>query len=280
MQLSLALNVLLKIKPWRKMMKKRTMIGVTILLLTMPMMVWASKDAQTPTNEPSTAENGSTISETSLLGENYSLTASFKIWRTYLKWDSESTDIGDSTSYMFGPAFNLTYREKFYCGISYYRGSGFDLTFNDNNDVDVEATKTDFDLWVGYSFNPRGSAFIGYKNTKLEIDFSGPSGTADVDGTFKGPVLGVTGNYPINESNFILFGTFGYAFLNAEIETSISDQTEDEDYNGPAIEFGVSYILPNLPKLSLTGGYKYQDYEADKEEITFSGFTFGANYRL
>ncbi|MGD9213029.1 MAG: outer membrane beta-barrel protein, partial [Desulfobacteraceae bacterium] len=103
----------------------------------------------------------------------------------------------------------------------------------------------------------------------------------------------INGNYPISNTNLILFGTIAYGFLSVDIDAhlevsnsleSYSDSADSkQDYDGYAMEFGASYYFENFPKLSLTAGYKYQKYtntDDSDDYISFRGLTFGANYRF
>jgi hypothetical protein len=145
-----------------------------VLALGISMEAWPAETAQVPPDDPPMNQNATTVGDTSLLGRDFSLTASFKIWRATSKYTASSIDFDESTANMYGPAVNLTYREKFYGGISYYKGDGFEVT-DENGEiagvpgVSLDITKTDLDLWAGYRFHSRGSAFLGYKNTKLEV---------------------------------------------------------------------------------------------------------------
>ncbi len=83
-----------------------------------------------------------------------------------------------------------------------------------------------------------------------------------------------------------MFGTLGIAFLNMKLEDTDGESTTFDGI-GPSLEFGVSYIIPKLQRLSITGGYKYQNYrntdDADDDYsdfFTFYGLTFGVNYHF
>lgn len=292
-------------------MKKSMMILILVLALGIPMDAWTADKEQVPPDDSPMNQNATTVGETSLLGEDFSLTASFKIWQC-------NVDFGDDEDYdpafILGPSLNLTFREKFYTGINYYTGSGFNVNMMQDveNDYgttigtvngDGEYAKTDVDFWAGYRFHPRGSVFLGYKYSKLENDYKVTGELSDgttvitisgeQDAILKGPIVGINGNYPFRDSPFILFGTFGYGFLTADLDSSsvidsysgYSSTLSDDSYDlsGFALELGVSYTFQPYPKLSLTGGYKYQNYttnDDDKNDINFTGFTFGVNYRF
>ena len=265
-------------------MKKSVMILATTLIMAIPMQALAQNNDQLPQND------SATIAQTSYWAENFSLTVALKIWRSTLSLDFFE-GAPESTNNMYGPAVNLTFKEKFYAGMSYYTGDGFEYTIesaSSTDNIELKITKSDFDIWIGYSFHPRGSVFIGYKTSNVDTDYQ----VGDIyDLDIKGPVIGVSGNYPIMDSGFILFGTLGYTFLDVTFKTPETDTYTSGKItgagSGPAIEFGATYIFRQLPKLSLTAGYKYQNYETTKDEIstngglyTLTGFTFGVNYRF
>jgi hypothetical protein len=292
--------------------KKSVTILILVLVLGIPMEAWTAEEERVPADNSPMNQNAATVGETSLLGENLSLTASFKVWQCNVDFgDDEDYD----PSFIFGPSFNLTFREKLYAGINYYTGSGFNVNMirNVTNDYsttigtvngDGEYAKTDFDFWAGYHFHPRASVFLGYKYSKLEEDYKITGELSDgervitisgeTDSILKGPMVGINGNYPFIDGFFVIFGTFGYGLLTADVDSFFrtknsyygdSSTSDDDsfDLSGFALELGVSYAFHFYPKLSLTGGYKYQNYTSesdDNDDITFSGFTFGVNYRF
>jgi hypothetical protein len=283
-------------------MKKTTMMIVaTALVMALPIITLAQDNNRPAPND------ASTTAETSYWNDNFSVTTGFKIWRATNSFKTVDGDDVETTSNMYGPSVNLTMFDKWYTGLSFYWGNGFDYivekTYENTGqdyEVDVDGEKTDLDIWVGYRFHPRASVFLGYKSSRFKQD--GKTELNDITSEFSaeinyyGPVVGVNGNYPIKDSGFILFGTFGYAFLDGESKVELKASNtitgesekasgdETDKYRGPAIEFGVSYVFKNIPQLSLSGGYKYQSYEnvdnSDVDPWTFAGLTFGANYRF
>jgi hypothetical protein len=278
-------------------MKKTTMMIVaTALVMALPIITPAQD------NNRSTPNDASTTAETSYWNENFSVTAGLKIWRATNSFKTVGGDDIETTSNMYGPSVNLTMFDKFYTGLSFYSGSGFDYTVEETNEdtgqdlkYNYKGKKEDLDIWMGYRFHPRASVFLGYKSTKFRqtIDVESYE-ISDAESTYSGPVVGLAGNYPIMESGFILFGTVGYAFLDYEVKgeklvINEYDNLEIQSYKnegklrGPAIECGVSYIFRKIPQLSLSGGYKHQSYEDPDDSDNyekFDGLTFGANYRF
>jgi hypothetical protein len=264
-------------------MKKTTMMIVaTALVMALPIITLAQDNNRPIPNDTSTT------AKTNFWKDNFSVTAGLKIWYATLTLDFLD-EKPKKTAPMYGPAVNVTFKEKFYVGMSYYTGNNFKYTIkDDNDDFELKIKKSDFDIWTGYNFHPRGSVLIGYKTSNIDTNNNIDGDVYDID--LKGPVIGVSGNYPISDSGFVLFGTIGYAFLDVTFKGHIEDynkETRSGSGSGPALEFGAVYIFRNLPQLSLTAGLKYQNYDVSGKDIssngnlyTLSGFTFGANYRF
>lgn len=212
------------------------------------------------------------------MAEKPSITIGLKTWAA--TWESVSpySDETVKSDYglMYGPGVNIRY-QKFFGGLTYMIGSfSFPEEIIDNLfDVSTDADRADLDLWVGYYFHRYIGVFVGYKT--INLDFTDKSSDLDVsvdtNVKYNGPAFGVTGYYPIGESRWVLFGNLGYVSLDGEVEgESIDDKT-----TGPAVEFGGAYAFENMP-LSISVGYKYQNYESNDIEDIFSGLTLGANY--
>ena len=224
----------------------------------------------------------------------------------------ETLKFSDKSDYglMYGPVINLRY-EKLFASLSYMMGGDlnferdqvdnyFNDYFNDldlgpdygiNYDVNSKDDRTDFDIAIGYYVHPNISIFLGYKNVDIEEKIKvawdvEPFSDAYYDdikpgeipfkesGTIKGPAFGVSGNYPIGETNWILLGSLSYLSLDGKWEGE-----SHGDFTGPSLEIGGAYIFDNVP-VSITAGYKYQSLESDKGKDIFSGLTFGVNYTL
>lgn len=228
------------------------------------------------------------------LGKDINLIASLKLGLDYVNFE-RNTGAGhenlldDSDSFAAGgPAFLVTYQQKYHTGLSYLGGSS-------------GGTNHNLDIWVGYNLYPQISVFLNYKYMQLNPDLGeiGGSGVNFNGGTekwtFSGPMLGVDGNYPIKNTGFILFGTFGLAFLSSEIDADYQFSYDDSNDNhqvssegsgkhsenafGPAIDLGVSYIMQRRPQLSFSGQMNYQGYASENDwEISSWGWIVAANY--
>ena len=241
------------------------------------------------------------------MAEKPSVTVGLKTWIATWEQKLEYTDeFGDTATesdksdygLMYGPVFNLRY-EKFFASLSYLIGGNFnfewdqfdfsDPDYGDSFDLDSENDRTDFDIAVGYYLHPNISVFLGYKNIDADqtitwsydvepfsdADFDdnvSDNDSYDISATIKGPAFGVSGNYPIGETNWILFGSLSYLSLEGE-----SEGESLGDFTGPSLEIGGAYVFDNMP-MSITAGYKYQSLQADEREDIFSGLTLGANY--
>ena len=238
------------------------------------------------------------------MAEGPSVTIGLKTWfasweekvKFFDEYTGETETASDKSDYglMYGPVFNLRY-EKFFGSLSYLIGGDFnfelsDLDYSDSTigyswDYDEKYDRTDLDIAIGYYFHPNISVFLGYKNVNIDLTATiteeetilldlWKDGSIKESGTIKGPALGVSGNYPIGETNWVLFGSLSYLSLDGEWEGESLG-----DYTGPSIEIGGAYVLETMP-LSITAGYKYQSLKADEVEDIFSGLTFGVNYTL
>lgn len=236
------------------------------------------------------------------LAERPSVTIGLKTW--FASWEQKleffdeytgETEIAsDQSDYglMYGPVVNLRY-EKFFASLSYLMGGGFsfeweEFDYSDTSidyswDYDEEDDRTDLDVAIGYYIHPKISLFLGYKNIDIDVTETieenetlsidiWEDGSSSYSATIKGPAFGVSGNYPIENTNWILFGSLGYLSLEGE-----SEGESLGDFTGPSIEIGGAYVLEAMP-VSITAGYKYQSLKSDEREDIFSGLTFGANY--
>ncbi|MBI5193963.1 MAG: hypothetical protein HZA08_11050 [Nitrospirae bacterium] len=207
-------------------------------------------------------------------------------WDTKLDTGSGNKDFSSDYGLMLGPSVNVQY-DKYFAGASYLFGTfSFPAVSVAATDINLDADRTDMDISAGYYFHPNVAAFLGYKlmdlkyKMKLDPCVLGVCGDTSKE-TRNGPVLGVTGHYPIEGSRWVLFGNLSYVFLNSEFKDS-SGNKDTSKVTGPAVEFGGAYTLENMP-LSLLVGLKYQNYEYDTAGAandTFSGLTFGVNYPI
>lgn len=207
------------------------------------------------------------------------VTVGLKTWTA--TWEEKFTggSIKSDYGFTYGPNINVKHG-NFFGGLSYLTGGGFTFpeeTFSDilgDYDVNYEADRTTMDLWFGYFFHPNIAGFAGYKSDELDFTFTSDTLGLTTDSKIKinGPVFGVYGLYPIKETRFVLFGNLSYMMLDSEI-----DGESTGDATGPSVEFGGAYSIQNMP-LSISGGYKYQNFKTDDGEDTFSGITLGVNY--
>ena len=243
-----------------------------------------------------------------VFAEDVNVTVGLKTW--IATWDhkleflnevtGETEIVSDKSDYglMYGPVVNFRY-EKFFASLSYLLGGDFNfewdqLDYSDpdygyNLDLDSKDDRTYFDIAIGYYIHPNISVFLGYKNIDIDetatlVENVEPFSDADFDGfvdsessidssaTIKGPAFGVSGNYRIGESNWILIGSLSYLSLDGE-----SEGESLGDFTGPSLEIGGAYVLDTMP-LSITAGFKYQSLKADESEDIFSGLTVGVNY--
>ena len=218
-----------------------------------------------------------------------SVTLGLKAW--YAKYELEIDDADDSVEFdrglMYGPALNIR-PGNFFFGVSYLMGGDFTYTedLNSTTELEIDLDRTDLDLSVGYYLHPNVAVFLGYKKSEMDFEATetsvGSSSTEEQEWEYKGPAIGVTGNFPIGEGGAFLFGTLSYVKLDTDYKFESGDAS-GEEVEGPSIEFGVGFSSETMP-VSLTVGYKYQKYEADENdevlgfEETFSGLTLGVYF--
>ncbi len=166
-------------------MTKSAAIFITALLCTMPLKALGAPSPSAD-NHLALADSQS-VGETSYWSDNFGLTASLKVWRATLRWDIVTDEEIETTSNMYGPAVNFSFLNNFFAGVSFYSGSGFDFSYYG---VDFESSKSDFDLWGGWSFHPRGSLFIGYKYTYTGLKWEDYENEYEIAYEFQGPVIG------------------------------------------------------------------------------------------
>ena len=219
--------------------------------------------------------------------QDTSVTLGLKAW--YAKYEVEIEDF-DPVEYdrglMYGPALNIRPGNLF-IGFSYLMGGEFTYSEEyDSTELEIDLDRTDLDVSIGYFLHPNVAIFLGYKKTEMDWKATETSDTStdsnEQEWKYKGPAIGVTGNFPIGSEGAFFFGTLSYAKLDTDYEFESGDAS-GEDAEGPAIEFGIGFSPTTIP-ISLTIGYKYQKYEADSNdevlgfEETFSGFTLGIYY--
>ncbi len=202
-------------------------------------------------------------------GQDITYSVGLKAWVN--SWDIElkNYNIQDTSDpmIMIGPIVSIK-KGKLFGGLSYL------VSINDYEwGGDESSDRTDLDLIAGYMFIPRLGVFIGYK--QLASDWSSY-------GTYRlvGPGFGVTGNYPVpNRKNIVLYGSLSYMFLDFEWnDNPLIGGSFSSDADGASIELGAAYIIS--ANLNASIGFKYQSFDIAGDQHTFSGLTFGANYRF
>jgi len=189
-----------------------------------------------------------------------------KSW--YNSWESGS--VKSDPILMMGPSITLKL-DKFFAGISYLTSLA-DYEFSDvllSGDK-LTGKRNDLDLVVGYMFHPRVGIVGGYKHISGDFTYTWAGFEGDAEMTVSGPVLGVTANYPIENTPAVLFGNLTY--LSGEAEFTGGGGSITEDASGTTLDLGVAYSVSERTSVNL--GYKHQDFEGD----IFSGFTFGINF--
>lgn len=208
--------------------------------------------------------------------EKLQINVGLKGW--YNSWESGGIE-SDGSVLMAGPSISVKL-SKWFAGISYLTTLA-DYEFSNMIFVgDKLATnRNDLDLVAGYMFHPRVGVVGGYKHISGDFEYSfGGVGVpvGDIELSISGPVLGVTANYPIENTPVALFGSLTYLFGEAELTAGGVSATED--ITGTTFDLGASYAISE--KVSANVGYKHQSFEGDEGggEDIFSGLTFGLNY--
>lgn len=221
--------------------------------------------------------------------ENFTLTVGMKLWQVNWKSTQKNGDPIEASGQMFGPAASLAFKEKFFTGMTYYRGDNLEYK---TEYTDVENEKSDADFWVGYRFTQSMALFAGYKlgtfEQKTELPYQGFSIDYTYTWRIKGPVAGLMGHYPIENSGWVLSAILSLAYL--EEERKLKKELFNGNYDleistidkwGPAFSVGLSYNFHRLSGLSLSAGYKlqyHQNTEDSSNDETFSGVSLGVNY--
>jgi hypothetical protein len=203
-----------------------------------------------------------------------SVSIGIKGW--YNKFDytdrTTATPITASTNYqlMVGPSIKGSYK-NFFGGVTYLTTTS-DYNLELSPTTVIEISRNDWDIIAGYMFHPRFGVFIGYKN--IELGFQGGSRQMN------GPAAGITGNMPLGNAGFALYGNASYMSLNDKwtYDTGTGpDATTSTGYNG---ELGVSYSF--LQHASASLGYKHQIIkpESGDSDETYAGAAFSLDYRF
>jgi len=206
---------------------------------------------------------------------------------------------------ILGPAIHVTIDEKFFVELSYlvnlipYEHTSSKSIFISNHQFNyqyvTEIDQTDLNLKVGYKFHDRVSGFIGYQMVNLDFDQKISLLTDDSDlvtlnasfsGLLTGPEFGMFGNYPIQGTRIVLFGSLAYQMLTLEMDPITYEpdifnwlpvSIADGDLTGFIYEFGVGYGFDGKPA-SVSLSFKRQENDGNDAEVTFSVLRFDFNW--
>jgi len=227
------------------------------------------------------------------------------------------TQHSDTTEFAFIPTLNLRYK-KFFVSGSYLPDTNYSFETQNIDLVDKEiyigtiaaqfnATRSEWDINLGYYILPSLIVTAGYKNINREFDINlndkqFPNvvqpflnvGKTDTSGF----TLGFAGVAPLR-GQFGLYGSFAYGWLKTEKNISsnfknvLGQQYGNFDVKYYLGEFGLTYFskLENIHTLeaaSIYMGYRFQALNEERGSLdnngrplevtdTTSGFVFGVN---
>ena len=102
----------------------------------------------------------------------------------------------------------------------------------------LSATRREVDANLGYYILPGVALTAGYK--EIHQDYGG--------GVFKwkGPTVGVTGAAPLGNSNWAIYGLYGYGVMRLTVPEASKDAFNDTtfDANYSLAEAGLAYVVP------------------------------------
>ncbi len=211
--------------------------------------------------------------------EELRFNVSAKTW--YTQWTETvggiSGEFESDFVLMYGPVVGVTYGQWF-AGVAYTQG---DFSFSEAVeeicacDADFHAERRDADIVFGYKLHPYFNPLLGYKQADIEGTIKFGSSSEQVNVSFRGPFIGVSANYPIGQSPWVVLGSLNYLLMDYE------DGVVTEEAPGFSYELSGLYRFHNMP-VSVTAGYKYQKFETnetgDNVLDEFSGLLFGATY--
>ncbi len=208
-------------------------------------------------------------------GQDTSFSVGVKAWVN--SWEMEIGTLFNETTdpaLMIGPSVSINY-DRFFGGATLLFTPG-EYEWDFGGGEYERAKRTDLDLIAGYMFIPRLGVFVGYKHLSADMEYE-ELGIKYDDGTItlSGPGFGLTGNYPVS-NNIVLYGSLSFMALEFEW------YSETTDASGASVEFGAAYIIS--PNWNASVGFKHQAFVGDLlgQDLTnsFTGLTFGANYRF
>jgi len=180
--------------------------------------------------------------------------------------------------------------KKFYAAIN-LADTISEADVSEEEDVGT-ATRYDYDLSLGYQFNPNWGAYIGYKKGATEIDYltrelddAGVSSGRAESYAQQGLFTGVSYAHKFSRAGKLTF-SLAYADLDATNKFS-QDIESDEDDDDDELEFddltgtvkgksqgfsyGIRWSIPVAGKLLYYASYKINDY---KQNLTVDGTQF------
>lgn len=215
--------------------------------------------------------------DTTQLGKDFSMTLGDKLWLN--SWtttlSSNHSSGGDHYTTMtrsgYGNIPNLSFRYKqAFLSMGYLASGTYDFPqytdmLNDAGapkleTVSASASRSEFDLNMGYMFVPQLGVTIGYKNVTQNytitqsapgVAFSGSGSTTHT--YYNGVTFGITGSAPIG-NGFSLYGNGVGGFMAVTYSPSASS-ADSAAYS--ASELGIAWRAERIP-LSASFGYKYQ----------------------
>jgi hypothetical protein len=219
----------------------------------------------------------------------FSTSVGVKAW--YNKWEGLDTYVGkggsDDSAFLIGPSVKTSYG-RFFGGITYLVSMS-DYEFEDvyEQGDTMDADREDLDLLVGCMIHPRFGVMAGYKQVESEGTWKGVDFKEDSELELSGFALGVTGNYPLTNYPLVLIASASY-LPSMDYELTVTEpgvgkvHGADHDRDGFTFELGAAYTWRQNIGLSL--GYKYQEIQKesgyDEDDMEFSGFIFGVDYRF
>lgn len=206
--------------------------------------------------------------DTHHLGENTTLILGYKLWAN--EWHTVTPSFGggyDSIAtqgVLHIPSLSLKYKNWLFSGSEAISGKYPFPMYSDRNLAggqtaeNVQASRHETDLNVGYYVIPQLAVTVGYKNVEQHYDVTstikgGFNGTSTSKTHYNGVTFGVAGSAPIGHG-WALYGS-GVGGIMDVTYTPSSVAHDFANYVGS--ELGFAWKTPDVP-LSFTIGYKYQ----------------------
>jgi hypothetical protein len=128
-----------------------------------------------------------------------------------------------------------------------------------NARLDGKASRSEYDVNLGYAVTPNITAVVLYKGGKSEIPAIvgsiAPQAFRNIQ-RLRGAGFGLSGRYHLGE-NWNIYGSAAYGPGHTTLSTG-----ERYNFRYSVAEAGVGYRIPGAPgNLSLTAGYRYQNLD-------------------